>query len=235
MQRLLIVDDDREIRSLLARQLSKAGFYVSTARGAAETRDLIAQAPIDLVIMDLCMPGEDGLSLCRYVREKSNTPVIMISARTDPLDRVVGLEMGADDYVTKPFDSAELIARIRSVLRRTAVARARARSAHAKARFDGWTLDLRERHLTDPSNRIVTLSGIEFEILRVMVSHPMKIMSRDQLVQLSTGRSREPLQRAIDVHISHLRRKLGDGPASPSIIRTVRNQGYVLTSKVTLE
>ncbi len=236
VQRLLVVDDDVDIRTLLAEQLSKAGFAVSTAGDAVEMRRVLEREHVDLVVLDLNLPKEDGLTLCRDLRARSSTPVIMLTARGEPIDRIVGLEMGADDYLTKPFEPRELLARIRNVLRRTEALPANLEPVGGgKAKFAGWTLELQKRHLVDPEGRVIVLSGSEFRLLRVFVSHPNRVLTREQLVALSSGRSYESQQRAIDLQISRLRGKLGDDLTGSPLIKTVRNEGYVLAAAVIVE
>ncbi len=233
MHRLLVVDDDSDIRGLLAEQLGRAGYGVDTARDGAEMRHLLAREPIDLVVLDLNLPREDGLALCRELRARASTPVIMLTARAEPIDRVLGLEMGADDYLAKPFEPRELLARIRNVLRRTEALPANLEPlAIRRAGFSGWVFDLERRHLVDPAGRVVMLSGAEFRLLRVFVVHANKVLSREQLVAQSSGRSYETQDRAIDLQVSRLRQKLGDAGA---LIRTVRNEGYVFAGVVALE
>jgi len=236
VQRLLVVDDDVDIRTLLAEQLSKAGFVVSTAGNGTEMRRVLEREHVDLVVLDLNLPREDGLTLCRDLRARTSTPVIMLTARGEPIDRIVGLEMGADDYLTKPFEPRELLARIRNVLRRTQALPANLEPmSTGKAKFAGWTLDLQKRHLVDPEGRVIVLSGAEFRLLRVFITHPNRVLTREQLVALSSGRSYESQQRAIDLQISRLRGKLGDDLATSALIKTVRNEGYVLAAAVTVE
>ncbi len=232
MHRLLVVDDDSDIRGLLAEQLGRTGYTVSTARDGAEMRHALAREHIDLIVLDLKLPREDGLALCRELRARSSTPVIMLTARSEPIDRVLGLEMGADDYLAKPFEPRELLARIRNVLRRTEALPANLEPlAMRRAAFSGWLFDLERRHLVDPAGRVVMLSGAEFRLLRVFVGHANKVLSREQLVALSSGRSYEAQDRAIDLQVSRLRQKLGD---AGGLIRTVRNEGYVFAGVVTL-
>ncbi len=232
MHRLLVVDDDSDIRGLLAEQLGRTGYTVSTARDGAEMRHALAREHIDLIVLDLNLPREDGLALCRELRARSSTPVIMLTARSEPIDRVLGLEMGADDYLAKPFEPRELLARIRNVLRRTEALPANLEPlAMRRAAFSGWLFDLERRHLVDPAGRVVMLSGAEFRLLRVFIGHANKVLSREQLVALSSGRSYEAQDRAIDLQVSRLRQKLGD---AGGLIRTVRNEGYVFAGVVTL-
>lgn len=230
---ILIVDDDAEIRGLLGEYLQKQGYRVSTAANGREMRAALDPARPDLVILDLMLPGEDGLSLCRDLRARSNLPVIMLTARGDEADRIVGLEMGADDYLPKPFSPRELLARIKSVLRR-------ARSLPENLdpddviefRFSGWTLDLRTRDLTSPGGVVVALSGTEFRLLRVFLEHPNRVLTRDQLVDFMLSRDASPFDRAVDVQVSRLRNRLGEDAREPEIIKTVRSQGYVLSAEV---
>jgi two-component system OmpR family response regulator len=233
-QRLLIVDDDADIRSLLDEQLSRADFVVSTAANGAEMRQVLERERIDLIVLDLNLPREDGLTLCRSLRAQSGVPIIMLTARSEPVDRIVGLEMGADDYVPKPFEPRELIARIRNVLRRTGEAPAQIEPARGKAAFGGWLLDLEKRHLIDASGRVVSLSGAEYTLLRVFVAQPNRVLTREQLVTRTTGRPFESQRRAIDLQISRLRHKLGNDAAESPLIKTVRNEGYVLAAAVTI-
>ena len=236
MQRLLIVDDDNDIRQLLAEQLGRAGYQVSTASDGHGMRQVLDREHVDLIVLDLNLPREDGLTLCRDLRARSSTPVIMLTARSEPIDRVLGLEMGADDYLGKPFEPRELLARIRNVLRRTEALPANLEPlAIRRARFSHWTFDLEHRHLVDPDGRVVVLSGAEFRLLRVFVGHANKVLSREQLVSLSSGRNYESQDRAIDLQVSRLRNKLGGDGGSDGLIKTVRNEGYVLATAVTLE
>ncbi|WP_433851071.1 response regulator [Stenotrophomonas nitritireducens] len=235
MHRLLVVDDDSDIRDLLAEQLGRAGYVVGTARDGAQMRHALAREHIDLVVLDLNLPHEDGLALCRELRARSSTPVIMLTARAEPIDRVLGLEMGADDYLAKPFEPRELLARIRNVLRRTEALPANLEPlAMRRATFAGWVFDLEQRRLVDPAGRVVMLSGAEFRLLRVFVGHANKVLPREQLVALSSGRSHGTQDRAIDLQVSRLRQKLGDAGGADGLIRTVRNEGYVFAGVVTL-
>ncbi|MDD4886376.1 MAG: response regulator [Thiomonas sp.] len=230
---ILIVDDDGEIRNLLSAYLQKNGLRVTAVGdGKAMERALVA-ARIDLIVLDLMLPGDDGLTLCRQLRAKSDIPVLMLTARSDETDRVVGLEMGADDYLTKPFSARELLARIKVILRR-------ARSLPSnlqpedwhEAHFAGWTLNTTHRHLISPAGVVVALSGAEYRLLRIFLSHPNRVLNRDQLVDLTQGREADPLDRSIDVQVSRLRQRLGDDPRDPLLIKTVRGMGYVLSVPV---
>lgn len=233
--RILLIDDDREIRRLLGEQLDAAGYHVQTAADGPEMRKLLARGPVDLIILDLNLPYEDGLALCKALRLKGDrTPIIMLTARSDTLDRILGLEMGADDYLTKPFEPRELLARIRSVLRRTTALPTNLLPLTArKATFAGWTLDLVHRHLTDASGRVVMLSGAEFSLLQVLVEHANRVLNREQLLTLKGVPPGQHLDRAIDLKISRLRQKFGQQGAK--LIRTVRGEGYVLAAAVVTE
>ncbi|OYV29952.1 MAG: DNA-binding response regulator [Thiomonas sp. 20-64-9] len=230
---ILIVDDDAEIRHLLSAYLQKNGLRVTAVGdGKAMERALVA-ARIDLIVLDLMLPGDDGLTLCRQLRAKSDIPVLMLTARSDETDRVVGLEMGADDYLTKPFSARELLARIKVILRRARSLPSNLQPEDVReARFAGWTLDTMHRHLISPAGVVVALSGAEYRLLRIFLSHPNRVLNRDQLVDLTQGREADPLDRSIDVQVSRLRQRLGDDPRDPVLIKTVRGMGYVLAVSV---
>lgn len=231
---LLVVDDDRDIRMLVGEQLTAAGYLVTGAADGAEMRRALDRSAIDLIILDLNLPGDDGLALCRDLRARSTVPIIMLTARQEPIDRVLGLEMGADDYLTKPFEPRELLARVRSVLRRTRAMPANLEPLPARqARFAGWILDFEHRHLIDPAGRRVILSGAEFRLLQVLLAHANRVLSREQLLALGAVRQGE--DRAIDLQVSRLRQKLSDDPRSPTLIKTVRAEGYVLACPVDFE
>ncbi|MDH4192096.1 MAG: response regulator transcription factor [Betaproteobacteria bacterium] len=228
---ILVVDDDAEIRNLIAEYLRQNGYQVSLARDGAEMRGALSTAPPDLVVLDLMLPGEDGLSLCRDLRAKSNLPVIMLTARREEIDRIIGIEMGADDYLGKPFNPRELLARIKSVLRRSVASPAQQSSAR-HLRFAGWTLDCTARHLIDPQGVVVPLSGAQYRLLATFLQRPNRVLDRDQLVDLTLGREATPFDRSIDVQVSRLRQLLRDNGREPNIIKTVRNGGYVLAAPV---
>ena len=228
---VLVVDDDAEMRSLLAEYLGGSGFRVSLASNGGEMRRLLEAERPDVVLLDLMLPDEDGLALCRELRARSHTPVIMLSARNADVDRIVGIEMGADDYLAKPFNPRELLARIKALLRRSRAAGPSQAEAH-RVRFSGWTLDLAARHLVDPKGVIVPLSGGEFRLLAVFVEHPNRVLDRNQLMDLALGREATPFDRSIDVQVSRLRQRLRDDGREPRIIKTVRNSGYVLAAAV---
>jgi two-component system, OmpR family, response regulator len=233
---VLIVDDDREIRTLLADYLESNDYRPYTAADGGAMWKQLESARIDLIVLDLNLPGDDGLTLCRKLRAGSNLPVIMLTARSEPLDRILGLEMGADDYLPKPFEPRELLARIRSVLRRSqALPSDRAGETAQLLRFAGWTLDLTRRHLISPDGTVIMLSGAEFGLLKVFLAHPNRVLNRDQLLNLTHGRDADPFDRSIDIQISRLRQKLGEDARSPQILKTVRNGGYVLAVAVLAE
>lgn len=232
---LLIVDDDAEIRTLLSGHLGGAGFLVSTAPDGTGMRKVLDAADVHLVILDLNLPREDGFSLCRELRAKSGPPVVMLSARTDPVDRIVGLEVGADDYLTKPFDPRELIARVRNLLRRTGSACSPSDpGCGGVVSLGDWEFDLGRRHLVHRSGLVASLSGIEYRLLRAFVAQPNRVLSRQYLVAQGSGKPFSSQQRAIELQIGRLRRKLGDDRAASPLIKTVRNEGYVLASAVTV-
>jgi two-component system OmpR family response regulator len=229
---VLVVDDDAEIRKLLGEYLERNGFRVSLATDGAEMRRALERSRPDLVVLDLMLPGDSGLTLCRDLRVESSLPVIMLTARADEVDRIVGLEMGADDYLAKPFSPRELLARIRSILRRARGGAGPERSAAHQLRFAGWTLDLAARQLIAPDGVVVALSGAEFKLLSVFAEHPNRVLDRNQLMDLTVGRDGSPFDRSIDVQVSRLRLRLRDDAREPRIIKTVRNEGYVLAAVV---
>ncbi|MEO8134497.1 MAG: response regulator [Betaproteobacteria bacterium] len=233
---ILIVDDDAEIRDLLREYFQKHDFRVGTAANGKELRAAMAASRPDLVILDLMLPGEDGLTLCRELRAGSEVPIIMLTARGEEADRVVGLEMGADDYVPKPFSPRELVARVKSVLRRARSLPENLRPEELIAfRFAGWTLDLATRNLIAPDGLVVPLSGVEFRLLRIFLDHPNRTLTRDQLIDLMMSRDAGPFDRAIDVQVSRLRHRLRDDAKEPAIIKTVRGHGYAFAAAVTAD
>ncbi len=230
---ILVVDDDREIRDLLGRFLQKHGCRVTTARDGREMRAALADWNIDLIVLDLMLPGEDGLTLCRELRAGSTTPVIMLTAMGEETDRIVGLEMGADDYVPKPFNPRELLARIKAVLRRSGESPAAAGAAKVEAlRFAGWTLEPGRRRLVSPDGVTVSLTAGEFDLLMAFVEHPQRVLSRDQLLDFTRGRAAAPFDRSVDIQVSRLRRKIETDSAKAELIKTVRGDGYIFASKV---
>ena len=226
---LLIVDDDREIRVLLSQYLEKHEFRTTAVPDGREMRRVLERAPVDLIVLDLMLPGEDGLSLCRQLRAHSQLPVIMLTARGEDVDRIVGLEVGADDYLPKPFNPRELLRRIRAVLRRTAHT-PREPNPQVVRGFDfgDWRLDTTRRVLTDPKGEEVPLSGAEYRLLAVLLSAGNRVLSRAQLTELLRGREADPLDRSIDVRVSRLRQILRDDARAPQIIKTVYGEGYVI-------
>ncbi|MCG6941065.1 MAG: response regulator [Thiohalocapsa sp.] len=232
---ILVVDDHAEIRALVQRYLGDHGYRVSTAANGAEMRRVLADAAIDLIVLDLMMPGEDGLTLCRNLRAgpDGSLPVIMLTAMGEDTDRIIGLEMGADDYLAKPFNPRELLARIRAVLRRSGESAAQQRQrAPEQLRFLGWTLVPHSHELIDPEQTLVPLSAAEFALLMALVTRPGRVLSRDRLLDLARGRDARAFDRSIDTLVSRLRRKLGDDPREPAIIKTIRGDGYLFAPKV---
>lgn len=235
MPHLLLVDDDEDILSLLTAFFRKHAHTVTVAQDGAGLFAALEREPIDLVILDVMLRGEDGFSLCRRLRAASRVPIIMLTALADPTDRVVGLELGADDYLTKPFDQRELLARVKAVMRRIAEMTAGPLASEARPTlcFGGWRLDVARRELRSADNALVLLSGGEFDLLLALVEHPQRVLTRDQLLDFARGPSHDAFDRSIDVQISRLRHKLETDPKSPAIIRTVRNGGYIFTQTVT--
>ncbi len=230
---VLVVDDDRELRALLSEYLQKQGYRVTAVADGKAMRAAINTSRPDVIVLDVMLPGEDGFSLCRALRSRSHTPIIMLTARGEETDRIVGLELGADDYVPKPYNPRELVARIKSVLRRARAMPDNLQPEVARIyRFAGWTLDSATRNLTSPLGVVVPLSGTEFRLLQIFLNHPNLVLTRDQLVDLMLAREAAAYDRAIDVQVSRLRQRLGDGAREPAIIKTVRGQGYVLAASV---
>ena len=231
MPHLLIVDDDTEILSLLSDFFRKHSHTVSVAETGAALFAAIEKGGIDLVILDVMLRREDGFFLCRKMREASKVPIIMLTAAGDLTDRIVGLEVGADDYVTKPFDQRELLARVKAVLRRSPIGGEIADGPRPMISFDAWRLDLTQRELRSPDDTLMVLSGSEFDLLLAFAEHPKRVLTRDQLLDLARGPTHEAYDRSIDTLVSRLRRKLEDDPKNPVLIRTVRNGGYMFMPK----
>jgi two-component system OmpR family response regulator len=233
---LLSVDDDEDILSLLTNFFRKHSHTVTIAADGGAMSRALEEHSIDLVILDLMLRGEDGLNLCRRLRATSHVPIIMLTAMADHTDRVVGLEVGADDYLTKPFDQRELLARVKAVLRRT-TGNGNGAAASAETRpalcFANWRLDVTRRELRSADNSLVVLSGGEFDLLLAFAEHSQRVLTRDQLLDLSRGASHAAYDRSIDVQVSRLRYKLEADPKNPALIRTVRNGGYLFSPKVT--
>jgi len=236
---ILIVDDDPRIRTMLHRYLEEEGFKVSDASDGVAMRRVFDGGTVDLVMLDVTMPGEDGLSLARYVRQHAQTPIIMLTGKDDVIDRVAGLEAGADDYVSKPFHLREILARIRTVLRRVPADKPAPQALPAGAagggealHFQGWTMDLLRRELRKPDGTAATLTSAEFELLRVFATHPNRVLNRDQLMELVKGREWEAYDRAVDTLIVRLRKKIEADPSHPALIKTVRGAGYVFAAPV---
>ena len=226
---LLIVDDDREIRGLLAQYLEKHDFRTTAVADGKEMRRTLERSHVDLVILDLMLPGEDGLSLCRELRTRSQVPVIMLTARGEDVDRIIGLELGADDYVAKPFNPRELLGRIKAILRRAAHAPRDPSPENVRGfSFNGWRLDTVTRTLTDAAGKEVALSGAEYRLLAVLLGAGNRVLTRAQLTELLRGRDADPFDRSIDVRVSRLRQILGDDARAPQIIKTVYGEGYVV-------
>lgn len=240
LDHLLIVDDDEEIRDLLKQYLEKSGFKVSTAANGRQMRSVLASGGVDLIVLDLMMPHEDGLSLCRELSatKMQAVPILMLTARNEEADRILGLEMGADDYLTKPFATRELLARIRAILRRARMMPAQPgaklgdSSVSRLLRFGVWTVDTHARHLIDESGAIVSLSGAEYRLLLVFLDHPQRVLTRDQLLSLTQNREADYFDRSIDILVSRLRKRLRDDSREPQYIKTLRSEGYIFSSTV---
>ena len=233
---ILVVDDHSEIRDLLKRFLEQHGMRVSCARDGKEMKRLLDEREFDLLVLDLMMPGEDGLTLCRELRVKSRLPIIMLTAMGEETDRIIGLEMGADDYLSKPFNPRELLARIKAVMRRTQAEIQPVPEALARdLRFDRWLLDVNRRELVDEEGVGMSLSTAEFDLLKVFLERPQRVLSRDQLLDLARGREAVAFDRAIDTLVSRLRRKLERDPKNPELIKTIWGGGYLFAADVTQE
>ena len=233
---ILIVDDDQEIRRLLVDYLARNGLTAIPARDGREMWHALERHAVDLIVLDLMLPDTDGLTLCRDLRARTPTaaiPVMMLTARGEDADRIVGIEMGADDYLVKPFNPRELLARIKTILRRTRALPPNLRPESTRCLgFAGWCLDTATRVLTAPDGVVTPLSGGEFRLLRILLEHPNRVLNRDQLTEMIHGREADAYDRAIDVQISRLRQRLRDDSREPQLIKTVRGEGYVLASTV---
>jgi two-component system OmpR family response regulator len=226
--RALIVDDDVPIRELLCDYLARFNIQCRGVTDGNEMRQALEEENFDVIVLDLMLPGEDGLSLCRWLRGTSDIPILMLTARCEPTDRIIGLELGADDYMAKPFEPRELVARIQTVLRRVRDDRNDQRST---VRFDAWRLNSVLRQLTAADGLVVPLSNAEFRLLRVFLERPRRVLSREQLLDAARGRSIEAFDRSIDLLVSRLRQKLGDDPKNPQLIKTVRGEGYLFDAR----
>jgi two-component system OmpR family response regulator len=230
---IAIVEDDAEIRGLMAGLLEREGFEVAACCGAEDLDRLLERRRVDLLLLDLMMPGEDGLSICRRLRPSTSIPIIVVTAKGEDVDRVIGLELGADDYLPKPFNSRELVARVRAILRRTRSSQSvTAAPPRVSYRFSSWQLDVASRELRNPAGEPVGLTTGEYDLLLTFLEHPQRVLNRDQLLDWTRGRGASPLDRTVDVQLSRLRRKLGDDPRAPTMIRTVRGGGYLFTPAV---
>lgn len=232
---ILVVEDDGEMRTLIAKFLRQNGYRVTGARDGREMWETLGNAPVDLILLDVMLPGQSGLDLTRALRAKTRVPIIMVTARGDETDRIVGLELGADDYIPKPFSRPELLARIRAVLRRAQPAGEASAAGLAGDRilFAGWALDRRRRELAAPDGSAVDLSGGEYDMLLAFCEHPQRVLSRDQLLDLARNRVSDSIDRSVDVMVSRLRRKLEPTDESPALIKTIRGAGYMFIPAVT--
>jgi two-component system OmpR family response regulator len=232
----LVVDDDAEIREILSRYLKQQGYEVTAAANGEEMWSILRSDQPDIIILDLMLPGDNGLTLCRDLRARTETPIIMLTARGDETDRIVGLEMGADDYLPKPFNPRELLARMRVILRRArSMPKGYIPDRSRFIDFAEWQLDTQERQLTSPQGLVVLLSGSEYRLLRVFLDYPNRVLNRDQLMDQLHGRQGEAFDRSIDVQVSRLRQRLGDDAREPTIIKTMRQEGYMFAATVTFE
>jgi DNA-binding response OmpR family regulator len=225
---LLVVDDDQVVRELLRDYFGEQGFEVQLAGNAAAARSLLNQAVPQLVFVDVGLPGEDGLSLARHIREQFDIPIVMVSGAGEPLDRIIGLEVGADDYVTKPFEPRELLARVKSIMRRyRRVPEPLAERPAGRVRIPGFEVDMASRRIFRVDGDELILTRMEFDLLQVLVEHPNRVLSRDQLLNMTQNRDWDPFDRSIDIRVARLRRKLEERADSPQLIRTVRGVGYM--------
>jgi len=229
---ILLVEDDPEISRMLTDVLSESGFVASSVGSAVDMDAFLARKTVDLIVLDIMLPGEDGLSICRRLRAVSEIPIIMVTARGEDIDRIIGLEIGADDYVPKPFNSRELMARIRALLRRAQGGHTAVRSRARPLGFAGWRIDAALRQLHDPEGVRVAMTSMEFDLLLVLCRNPGRVLSREQLLELVHSGTSGPIERSIDVHVSRIRQKIEPDPRDPTLIKTVRLGGYVFTPAV---
>ena len=238
---ILVVDDDPQICDLLSQYLKQHNFRITTAKNGQDMWNKFKQHTFNLVILDIMMPGDDGLTLCRKLRETSDVAIIMLSAVGDEADRIIGLEVGADDYLAKPFSPRELLARIKALIRRSSGALGQRRQTteqlaqQPNIQFNGWTLNKNKRQLMTADNMTVPLSAAEYELLIAFLEHPQRILTRDQLLDITKGRQAIPFDRTIDVQVARLRKKIEKDPKNPTIIITVRGGGYQFTARVSAE
>jgi two-component system OmpR family response regulator len=228
---ILIVEDDRQTRDLIVRYLHEHSFAVHAATNGREMDRHLSQNRIDLIVLDLMLPGEDGLSLCRRLRASSQVPILMLTAKSEEIDRIVGLEIGADDYLGKPFNPRELLARIRAILRRKGSEPQDGDGAR-RFHFSGWTLDVGLRQVLSPEGARIAITGAEFDLLHALCLRPGRVLSRDQLLDLTQGRAAGPFERSIDVLVSRIRQKIERDPRNPEIIRTIRSGGYLFAPEI---
>lgn len=229
---VLVVEDDGDTRRLLTRFLAENGLRATGARDGREMWEMLERVPVDLVLLDVMLPGASGLDLCRALRERSDVAIVMVTARGAETDRVLGLEFGSDDYVTKPFSRPELLARIRAVLRRGTTPRSATEPARRHLEFEGWRLDTARRELSAPVGGTVDLSGAEYDVLLAFLEHPQRVLSRDQILELARHRAGDTYDRSVDVLVSRLRRKIEPEDASGPLIKTVRGAGYMFVPEV---
>lgn len=237
--RILVVDDDEQVRTLLRNRFEQEGFVVGEAASGADMRTALASQTFDLITLDLSLDGEDGLALARQIRSERNTPIIMISGKGEEIDRIVGLEVGADDYITKPFSPREVVARVRAVLRRyagpaavPAASKAIASPPGAKLSFEGGVLDLGKRELHGPGGLAIEVTTAEFNLMELFLRHPQRVLTRDEIMTALKGIDWTPFDRSVDSAIARLRKKLEPDPAAPTYIKTVRGVGYVFSGEV---
>ena len=230
---ILVVDDDAEIRDLLSTLISRSGYEVSGAEDGTQMFELFSNAHIDLVILDINLPGDDGFTLCQKLRQTSDVPVIMLTANSDVMDQIIGLEIGADDYIAKPFNPRQLQARIKALLRRVKLSQGETKS-NRYIRFGEWRFDTVNRELHHPDFEVQSLSGADFSLLNLFLENPNQVLDRDTISDALRGREASPLDRSLDVQISRLRQRLHDNGKQPKLIKTIRGQGYIMATEVTL-